>query len=245
MTTVTRPRGPLPPRVYWTRRLLVLAVVLALVFVLSRVFGGDDPVKSPVPSAQPVGSAVSPSATDQVQPTRHKRAKHAKARQRPLAVPTGRCDDSDVLVKPAVEGAYAGSDVTITLILKTRTSPACNWLVTPDSVVVKLTSGSDRIWSSQDCPRTIRREPVVLRKHHRTEVQVVWNGQRSDATCSRTTLWAQPGFYHAEAAALGSDPTDVQFELRQPVPATITPSPTPDPDRKGNGRTDASDTAVD
>ncbi len=32
MSAVTRPRGPLPPRVYWTRRLVLLAVAFALVF---------------------------------------------------------------------------------------------------------------------------------------------------------------------------------------------------------------------
>jgi hypothetical protein len=91
-----------------------------------------------------------------------------------------------------------------------------------------------------------------VRKHHRTEVDLVWNGQRSDSTCSRTTLWAQPGFYHAEAAALGSEPTDVQFELRPAVAPTITASPTPDPERSGKDKAkgtdkdkDASDTAED
>jgi hypothetical protein len=59
MTTVTRPRGPLPPRVYWTRRLLVVAVAFALVFGIARLLGSDG---SGGPTAQPVGADASTSA---------------------------------------------------------------------------------------------------------------------------------------------------------------------------------------
>ena len=41
MPTTVRPRGPLPARVYWTRRLVVLVVPLLLVVVLARVLGGS------------------------------------------------------------------------------------------------------------------------------------------------------------------------------------------------------------
>src|SRR5437764_9106183 len=41
MTGVARPRGPLPARVYWTRRLLLVAVAFALVFGLAHLLGGS------------------------------------------------------------------------------------------------------------------------------------------------------------------------------------------------------------
>ena len=41
MPSTVRPRGPLPARVYWTRRIVVLAVPLLLVVVLARVLGGS------------------------------------------------------------------------------------------------------------------------------------------------------------------------------------------------------------
>ena len=49
-------------------------------------------------------------------------------------------------------------------------------------------------------------------------VSVGWNGQRSDSDCTRSTAWAEPGFYHVVAASFGADPVDVQFELKSPVP---------------------------
>jgi len=144
----------------------------------------------------------------------------------PLAVPTGPCADSDVRVTPAVKGpAYAGRNVTITLRLTTVESPACTWEVSPQSVVVQLTSGSDRIWSTQDCPTGIDSGSVVVRKDHVTAVGVTWSGQWSDDDCSRATLWAQPGYYHAKAAALGAEPEEAQFQLLTPPRPTITPKP--------------------
>ena len=43
MSSLTQPRGPLPARVYWTRRLILLAVAALLLVTLARVLtGGSD-----------------------------------------------------------------------------------------------------------------------------------------------------------------------------------------------------------
>jgi hypothetical protein len=270
MSSVTRPRGPLPARVYWTRRLLVLGLVLGLVFGIAHLLGGrsDNPQARPVAAA--AGSTTTPAVGAQAPaaqapaaqapaaqspagvrqgaapPARKRRAAEAAASASPtptptpLAVPSGPCSPTDVRVEPRVSGtAYAGSPVTFRLRLTTLESPACTWVVSPASLVLRLTSGSDRIWSTQDCKAAIRRQQVVVRKDHATSVEVTWRGQRSDGTCSRTTPWAEPGFYHATAAALGAEPTDYQFELHRPRAVTITPSPKPDPShRHGRGRPD-------
>lgn len=268
MSTVTRPRGPLPPRVYWVRRGLVGGVALALVFGLAHLFGGSSggsgtpsarvaaaPVTSPTGGLTPDAVPTTPSGgeaggTGMGAPgdgsgrgSKHgKNGKEGKAQQEntPLAVPTGPCQDSDVHVEPTVdEDAYAGQDVVITLNLTTEESPACTWHVSPRSVVLQLTSGSDRIWSSQDCPRAIEGQSVVVRKEAVTKVHVTWSGQRSDDECTRTTDWAQPGYYHAQAAALGAEPEDQQFKLRSPVPATITATPKVEKGPKSGERDEA------
>ena len=100
--------------------------------------------------------------------------------------PSGACVASDIVATPKVKGAaYAGSRVTFRLKLTTLESPACTWRVSPSSLAVKLVSGSDRIWSSQDCPASIPSTDVVVRKEHPAKVDVSWRGQRSDSTCSR------------------------------------------------------------
>jgi hypothetical protein len=249
MSTVTRPRGPLPARVYWTRRLLVLVLALGLVLAVARLLGGGiggngDPG---TPSARPVGAEASttpavPTATtsasaDRTAPTR-KRDKDRKPRKTktPLAVPTGPCPDEDVMVVPgAPEAAHAGSPVVLPLELRTQKSSACTWDVSARSLAVKLTSGDDRIWTTQDCPGAVPRQSVVVRSAQPTTIHVTWNGQRSDRECSRTTPWALPGYYHVQAAALGAEPAEAQFELADAVRATITPKPKP-ANRKPDGK---------
>jgi hypothetical protein len=61
---MSSPRGPLPARVYWVRRALVLVVALALVFGIGKLltgFGGDPKATTaaaaPSTSAQPTASA--------------------------------------------------------------------------------------------------------------------------------------------------------------------------------------------
>lgn len=248
--SLARPRGPLPKRVYWTRRVLVLGLALGLVLGIGRLLGGDsDASGSPEPAAAVGSASATPSATSSVgaqpagAPTDGPKRKKKDRRVRvPLATPTGPCQDSDVRVDPAMQGgARAGGDVRLTLELRTFESPACNWDVSADTLAVRLTSGSDRIWSSQECPSAVPDSSVVLRDRRPVLVEVTWSGRRSDASCSRNTLWAEPGWYHVTAAAMGSDPRSQQFELLSPAPVTITPTPTPKPEPSEDAKQEQGD----
>jgi hypothetical protein len=217
----------------------VLAVALGMVFSIAHLLGGTgaepagDAARVVGASAEDEPSSSTPLSTADADPR-----KGARKRDKPKAVktktpppePSGPCRASDIVATPKVKGtAYAGNRVTFRLKLTTLESPACNWRVAPSSLAVKLVSGSDRIWSSQDCPASIPTTDVVVRKDYPVKIDVRWHGQRSDSTCSRTTPWAQPGWYHVQAAAFGAEPVDEQFELRPPVPVTITPKPKPEP----------------
>jgi hypothetical protein len=238
VSTATRRRRPLPRRVYWVRRLLVLAVAFGLVYGIAHLLGsGGDATR---PSARPVGAAASSTAPTGGRPlatapadaprtaARNRTRAKAKPTPTPLATPSGPCADDDVVVTPSVRGAaYAGRPVTFAMTLTTRVAPACDWDVAAGSLAVRITSGSDRVWSTQDCVAAVPTQSVVVRKDHPVAVTVVWNGQRSDAECTRTTAWAEPGYYHVVAAAFGAEPTDVQFALLTPPRPTITATPTP------------------
>ncbi len=155
------------------------------------------------------------------------------ASKAPLLAPTGDCAADEVSVVPSVPKADAGNPIVVHLTLE-GTQPACTFAVSPDSLVVKITSGADRIWSSQDCPRAIARTSVVVRSGLPADVPITWSGRRSDDECSNATSWAMPGFYHVYAAALGSTPADLQFEVTFPKRGVVTktakpkkPTPTP------------------
>jgi hypothetical protein len=145
-----------------------------------------------------------------------------------LAVPDGPCAVDEITVTPSVPTAVAAGRVDLVLQL-TGIKPACTFSVSSRTVAAKITSGKDRIWSTQDCVAAVPRQSVVVRKDHPVAVPVVWNGQRSDDECTRTTAWAEPGYYHVVAAAFGAEPADVQFALLSPPRPTITATPTATP----------------
>jgi hypothetical protein len=242
--------GPHPARVYWFRRLLVLGTAVLLVVSIARLLGGgsdassagdgdtaarlsaDTPsTSSPAGSASSTGTPsvtppVTPSgtATPPVTPTAAATTSAAPV----LAAPVGMCQDSDVAVTPKVENGVAGRDVAVVLQLRTMTAQACTWRLSSSALSLAITSGKDAIWNSRSCPRAIPRRDVVVRKAATTEVAVTWKeAKRSDKDCSSRTEWAMPGWYHVTAAALGGEPSDLQFELTAPTAATITVTASP------------------
>ena len=233
MTSLTR--GPLSPRVYWRRRVLLVALAVLLVFGLARLLDAGSDASSAPDAATPVAAVptstvtVTPGATATTRQRGEGRpAKGKKKRSEPvLAAPTGSCADSDIAVTPTVPRAVAGRDVFLVLELRTIQAEACTWGVSPETLTLKITSGKDDIWASRQCPRAVPTRSVVVRSAVSTSIGVTWNAKRSDDECSRLTHWALPGYYHLAAAALAGEPADVQFELEAPARAVITRSPSP------------------
>lgn len=232
MTSLTR--GPLPASVYWRRRAVILGLGLVLVLLVSNLLGGsgdDDGAKAVDAAAQvsgePTGSqpSVEPTETEKAKPKKPK--KPATPQEPVLAQPDGPCADSDIVITPSVGEAVAGRPVTVTLELRTATAEACTWRVGPGHVTMKITSGSDEIWSSRQCPGPIKVQDVVVRSAVTTFVDVPWKARRSDDGCPMQTPWALPGTYHVHAAALGGEPAEARFELEKPSPKLIPPPANP------------------
>lgn len=243
MTAMTR--GPLPARVYWTRRLLALGVALGLVVAVAQLVslamsGSPSPPDQVAPVAAGPDATETPT-TDVSEPDdeqgerRRQRDKEPKRDAGPvLAAPEGPCTDRDIAVTPTAKKTVAGSPAAFVLELRTILTPACTWEVSPQTLTVKITSGDDDIWFSDQCPRAIPREDVVIRNNVSTEVEVTWSGRRSDEDCSRLTEWAMPGWYFIEAAALAGEPSDLQFELTTPRPEVVTETVDPEPKKGGD-----------
>ncbi len=184
--------------------------------------------------ARPAATEAATAPTDK--PKRKKRKQTPT--EPPLAEPVGTCENGDIVATPTITEAPGGSDVPITLNLRTRVTAACTWTVSPDTLTVSITSGTDSIWSSRECPAAIVPQDVVVRQAVDAPVVITWNAKRSDDECSAFTEWAMPGFYHVEAAALAGEPTDVQFELVRPASEVITKTVTPKPQKGKNKQQD-------
>jgi len=238
MSTVVRPSGPLPPRVYWFRRLLLLVVVLALVFWLSRSIGGRDQpaTASTSPRTAPNAGAAAPAEIGRLtdpaigpaqrhprrSATKHqpgKRDESTKPKHRPkaepvLADPDGPCRPAEVRLEPQITDGYqAGDAVEIRLQLRTTGRPACTLELGPDNLLVKVTSGTDQWWTSAQCPGALFPSQLVVRAEQSVTYRVVWSGARSSTRCRPGTAETTPGTYVAAAAVIGGEPAEARFAL--------------------------------
>ncbi|MDT9594720.1 hypothetical protein RDV89_16660 [Nocardioides zeae] len=231
MSAVTRPRGPLPPRVYWVRRLLLVAVAVVLVVVVARVLGGGadgdtDARATSGDSTQDAGArettgGTTGTPTDGASETAGDTpSSPVTSTTTPPAQPTGTCSADDVVVTPSVEGAVAGSPVSITLSLTTREAAACYWTVDPGSTVVKVTEGGEDIWTTQHCPEALTTTDLVVRSASPATVSLDWPAWRSGAGCE-IREWSLPGDYEVEAASLAGEPEEAGFALSAPQPEVI------------------------
>lgn len=230
-------RGPLPAGVYWRRRVFVLGTAFALVFVIARwLTGSSDGRSEDAGVAEQAGAQVqatetvtagqsTATAATTASPTGRKGASATPT----LAAPEGTCEPSDVVVTPSVaKGAEAGDDVTLRLSLQTLESEACTWQVSRNSITVKISDGSDELWTTQQCPAVVPTESVVVRRDVATVVELTWNARESAARCTPRTAWVLPGAYTIAAAALGGEPAEAEFTLVRPTARTVevTPSST-------------------
>jgi hypothetical protein len=237
MSSLMRPSGPLPARVYWVRRLLVLAVVVlvvALVWWLLSSRGSVKPTGSEDPNASLSGLAAThapaetpnPSAapvTDhpnaQMRHTQHPR--HARPHghrkpgktQQPLPAPTGDCPPADVAIAVSVPDGVQGQSDTATLSLTTLDGAVCTLRITPTTMVLRVTSGSDVLWTSDDCPNLLPAKQVVVRPDPVAKYRWTWDGRRSVQGCVSPGAVANPGGYWVEAALVGADVHKGYFDI--------------------------------
>lgn len=139
MSSLREPRGPLPPQVYWRRRAVVglglLAIIVIVVLIIVRP-GGGEPTSSTNPDPSPSATAESDAADEPAAPTD----------------PTA-CTPEQVQVAAVTDAdSYPPEQQPLLSLTLTNTgSTPCIATVGTDVQEYVITSGSDRIWSLQDC----------------------------------------------------------------------------------------------
>lgn len=150
----------------------------------------------------------------------------------PVAQPNGACPAASIQVTPSVTNGIAGGPINIDLALAT-TQTACTFTMSGSNLAAKVMSGSNSLWSSQDCPNVIPSGSLVLRNAAPVNVSLSWDGHESSGSCGATNPWVGPGSYQVIASVIGSTPTTSDFSLKLPSAATITktasPNATPTP----------------
>ena len=236
-------RGPLPARVYWVRRLMVLGIATLLVVGIAKMLGGSSDGKSgdtahngadtSAATGGPTSGSTMTGGPMTGDPTTygpsggataggHHRRNAADDPVTPVTMPSGPCAASDVAITPSVPKPIAGRDISLVLDVSSLNTPACTWKLSGKTIALKITSGNDLIWTTSDCARVVPTRDLVLRQSQPTRVELTWDARRSEPGCPVRTEWALPGTYHLHVAALAGRPQDVTFLLTAPTPAEVT-----------------------
>jgi hypothetical protein len=187
-----RPVGPEPAQTYWLRRAVLVAAALLVVLLLAQLLGGGDDgrlAQSPAdatasPSPEPLptpGASADPSAT----PDPSASASAAPCDEAALTVEAGAEDESyPVGEQPRLE----------LRITNTGTAP-CSRDLGQAAVELRVVSGDDRIWSSDDCASRGEAEVTVLQPGQAETSTVTWPGTRSEPGCQGDDEPAAAGTY--------------------------------------------------
>ena len=226
MSTVARPRGPMPTRVYWVRRLVLLAVVVLVGWLTIRWIDGGDSGATPPEDETPAAATESDDPTPAAdRDPKKSRDKNRTARVDTVAEtferPREDCDLTDVLVVPSVtEPAYAEEPVRLSLRISSDSSSPCSVSLDAESLLVVISDGDDTVWDSTHCEDDIPVRDLALQPRWSTLIDLTWSGRHSGRNCASDATPAEPGTYTVEAAMLEGEPSEAEFELvARPEPA--------------------------
>ncbi len=102
---------------------------------------------------------------------------------------------------------------TFTLSLINGSGQTCLATVSDANFELKIYSGTDRIWSTDDCSTAMTRRTVTLKAEQAMEWKVSWNGRRSRADCKNRPEIPRTGTYFATAQLDGAKPVQLRMVL--------------------------------
>ena len=192
--TLLRPVGPRPPRVDWTRRLVLLVVVAVVVVIVAKACsGGSAPSGSPT-----AGATDSPAATAS-----------------PTAAAVPDCLRRDLTVTAATDASTypAGSSPRLSAVVRNVSDHTCRFRTSPGDRVWTIVSGSDQVWTSADCAGKGAIARSRLKAGKTIAYTLVWNRHRSAKDCPVDTPQAPRGTYQLHVTVNGVAADTVVFHL--------------------------------
>jgi hypothetical protein len=221
----------LPAEIYWRRRLILLAALIALGWVVLRLVGGGDEE----PQAK---VTASPSPTATAKPTVE--APVSGVVEVNLVSASRACDPEQIRMTPTVEpDQYVKGPVRIGLVVSSTEKTACTLTPAVADLVAVISANGTPIWDSTVCKVSLLKDPVSISPQWASLVTATWSGRGSGGSCSSKEGYASPGKYTVQVGTLGGEPGKVSFALDRrpaPKPTKTTPTPTPSPTAKNTAK---------
>jgi hypothetical protein len=89
----------------------------------------------------------------------------------------------------------------------------CAVIVDSKNFQLRIYSGSDRIWSTRDCPSLVTPISTQLESQRAVEWGITWNGLRSASGCEKDSESLEAGNYVATAELSDAEPVKLRMTL--------------------------------
>ena len=189
MGSVMHPVGDQPVWVYWARRGAIVAAALVVLWLVFAMF-------QPAPSAPVAAVPATPTApptTPEVMPTVSESPTESAS-----ATPTGplACDatNSDTSVAGYQKVKQDGKQLFKVAVANKGTAD-CVLDLKADTFNFVVSSGSDKIWTTEHCAKWVPTKKTTLKPKKAYEFTVEWSLKRSAANCRTTKDLVKPGTY--------------------------------------------------
>jgi hypothetical protein len=224
--------GPLPPAVYWRRRVVLLAGLLLVVLLATSLCStstsgkaqqgrtrtaGDQSSAGPDPT--PTATVLTPTTGNPNDaPTSAPPPAATAAAPPPAPVvppPTGPCTDAEISVVAAPASATVKTGVPLKIFLKVKnvSNRACSRDVGADAQELIIQQNKAKVWSSDDCAPQHGTDMKAFTPGLEVSFFVNWDAKSSAAGCDKRAFLA-PGTYQvvARLTAKYSDPVNLTIQ---------------------------------
>ncbi|MDD9152078.1 hypothetical protein PUY80_05760 [Plantibacter flavus] len=220
MSSLTNPRGPERPAVYWRRRLIVfgvlLAVIVLVIVLIVRLASG--------PGTENTAATPTPSPTATPAPTPAPEASTTAPIDEAATTDPGSaaaCTADQIRVEAVVNGTSFAADELpqLSLSVTNTGSAACTMNAGTSQQVFTVSSGDEPYWTSTDCQTAPSDQQVLLEpgKTVSSNPPITWDRTRSAPdTCDqpRDPVPAGGASYHLNTSIGGFASADsAQFLL--------------------------------
>jgi hypothetical protein len=192
--TVMHPVGPLPPRVYWLRRLIPLGALALLILVVALACsGGSDPSRP---------TASTPTTSPSASPTRSSGS---------VAACTS--DQLAVVASTDADSYAAGTLPQLKVAIRNTSFQPCRLTESPSTRTWTIVSGTDQVWSTEGCASSHTATVTTLKPGKSVRHSTAWNRHRSDKQCNVSDATADPGTYQLTVTVDGVTSPPAVFHL--------------------------------
>ena len=103
---------------------------------------------------------------------------------------------------------------TFEISLINGSGQTCRLGVNGANFELKIFSGTDRIWSSDDCSKAVKKINKILPAERAVAWKMTWDGRRSRDDCKRRPEVPRAGTYFRPAQYEGAKPVQLRMILR-------------------------------